>query len=134
MTIVDEGDVTTIVLDEDEADLVALRAIIKSSFASAPVDTEWSRNESTYSMSDEEADMFIRTLPRKYDGLVIQIAKVDGRVCNTLVRKVGERTYSLDNLYYSRSPEERQKMLRSANHELHGVGAGCPPITKVALA
>lgn len=111
--------VTHIYLDPDEPEQLALRSIVRASFAAAVVDPELSINDAGYEMTDAEADLFIRKEPRLYDGLVVEMNKVDGRLCSTVVYKVGDYHFSLYNRYYERFRGQPEAMLREAARLLH---------------
>jgi len=106
--------VTHIYLDSSEPERLALRCIAKASFAAASVDPDLSVNGAEYRMSDDEADLFIRTEPRVYDGLVVEMNKVDGRLCSTVVYKISEGRFSLYDRYYERFRGQPAAMLSEA--------------------
>ena len=107
--------VSHIFLDEDEPEIIALRSIAKASFKDASLDEQLSINGPNYQMSDDEADLFIRREPRSYDGLVVEMARVDGRLCNTVLYRVGVGHFTLYDRYFEWSRGEPKKMLQDAS-------------------
>ena len=112
--------VTHILLDEGESEIQALISIVKASFSGAEVDPDLSTNDTNYELSNEEALHFIRPSPRIYDGLIVEMTKVDGRTCDTVVYKIADGHFSLYDHYYQRFRGEPAKMLARANEILRG--------------
>lgn len=103
MRFFNEKQSTFIVLEALEEERAVLRAIVKASFELAlPVGLSVIDYNPHSSLSDVDADRFIRSVPRSCDGSVIDMDFVQGRQCKTAILKETPGRFRLDSKYFER--------------------------------
>src|SRR5579864_2255954 len=107
------GDQTHIFAEEGEDDGSLLRAIVRSSFESAPLNPHWLL-ASVARLSEPEVDSFILSAPRFYDDVVVEMNNVHGRFCRTVLYKVGSGHFVLFDKYYRPHRGDPKPMLDTA--------------------
>jgi hypothetical protein len=107
------GDQTHIFTDDGEDETNVLRAIVRSSFESAPPNPHVLLAGGD-KLTNRELDSLILPVPRLYDDVIVEMNNVHGRLCSTVLCKIGHGHFVLSDKYYRTKRGDPRPMLDSA--------------------
>src|SRR5215216_4259701 len=117
-------DETYIVVEATEEGLAVLRAIVKASFDLAnPVGLSVLNYHPEYSLSDAEADQWIKSITGFQDYRVVDMNFVQGRECKTILSKDAPGQFRLNTKYFERYRGSCMPMLERARELVSRNGA-----------
>jgi hypothetical protein len=117
-------DETYIVVEATEEELAVLRAIVKASFDLAnPVGLSVLNYHPEYSLSDAEADQWIKSITGFQDYRVVDMNFVQGRECKTILSKDAPGQFRLNTKYFERYRGSCMPMLERARELVSRNGA-----------